>query len=98
MRESTFDKVQGNLGCSARSHQRTLKRKAGKIPWKQITISVYGGDLLASFSFDGRTYSDELIVADGDTVVLVICARAVRVKVPRRKKYDFISYNILCWD
>ena len=97
MREFTFDQISGSLGCSAKSYQKTLKRKAGKIPWRRVVISVWGGELLASVSFDGKTYTDEMILSDGE-ITLPVAARAVRVRVPRRKAYDFISYNIYCRD
>ena len=98
MREFTYDTVSGNLGWSVNSYQRTLKRKAGKTPWKQIIISGYGGELLVSASFNGETYSDELMLRDGEEMTLAVSALGVRVRVPRRKKFEFVSYDIYCRD
>jgi len=95
--EGTFERfVSGKLGISVNNYQRTIKQKADGTPWRRIGVAVSGGELLFSFSFDGETYSDERVMVDGDVEIIKEVVRGVRVRVPRRKKYDSVTYNILC--
>ena len=96
MRQFRVDRMSGNLGRSVKTYQKTLKRPAGDIPWKEIRIHAWG-EFFVSFSFDGRTYSDEMLMAGkGSETIMPIAARAVRVRVPRSK--EFATYTVVCRD
>lgn len=85
-------RMTGDLGRSVKSWQKTLKRKAGEIPWKEVRVNAFG-TLFVSFSFDGRTYGDEMIV-ESQEYVLLFPARAVRVRAARSN--EFVSYIVTC--
>ena len=90
MRDFNYDIVEGVLGRPVKRHQKTLKRKVGKIPWKEVRVSG-SGKCFVSLSFDGSAYTDELILQSGE-IRLPVAAIAVRVRVTRAS--DKVSYTL----
>lgn len=87
--------ISGKLGRPVRSYQRTFKRKPSEPPWKEVRVTS-GPGAYVSFSFNGRTYGDEILFREKQELKLDIAARAVRVRV--RRSSPVIGYTIICRD
>ncbi len=95
MRDYIENAITGCLGRSAKSWQKTLKRKAGQLPWCEVRISVQD-KVFVSFSLDGRTYTEEMILDWPAETVFYLAVRAVRVRVSRA--CDHVCYTVVCRD
>ena len=72
----------GVLGKSVRSYQKTVRLKAGELPWDYFIIAV-SYDALLSFSFDGKFYGEDVIVRSGTSFQFAAVVKAIRIRVKR---------------